>query len=185
MQRKLNFRHLGVALVRSIEACGRYRSRSGLSGNLLWKWAKLRHFFWSVVTASDFDSKATIGKGLTLPHPNGVVVHGHAVIGDDCIIMQQVTIGQLADGGAPVLGSGVYVGAGAKILGELVVGDYARIGANAVVLTDVPPNYTAVGVPARLIAPKPNELKQLRSIEPHAPEPLSLTGFRSSKRHPK
>ena len=89
-----------------------------------------------------------------LPHPNGVIVHARAVIGDDCLIMQQVTIGQLSDIDAPVIGSRVYIGAGAKILGKVVIGDGARIGANAVVLCDVRANWTAVGIPARLIAPK-------------------------------
>jgi len=116
---------------------------------LLWKWSRLRHVFWSVITGSEIDANAKIGKGLTLPHPNGVIVHRNAVIGDDCIIMQQVTIGQLAEEDAPVIGSGVYIGAGAKVLGRVCVGDHARIGANAVVLCDVPPNWTAVGVPAR------------------------------------
>jgi len=121
---------------------------------LLWKWSRLRHVFWSVITGSEIDANAKIGKGLTLPHPNGVIVHRNAVIGDDCIIMQQVTIGQLAEEDAPVIGSGVYIGAGAKVLGRVCVGDHARIGANAVVLCDVPPNWTAVGVPARPPPPR-------------------------------
>jgi len=86
-----------------------------------------------------------------LPHPNGVVMHRDAVIGVNCMIMQQVTIGQLAEGGAPRLGDGVYVGAGAKVLGEITIGDGASIGANAVVLSDVPPGCTAVGIPARVV----------------------------------
>ena len=68
------------------------------------------------------------------------------------MLMQQVTVGQLADGAAPVIGSGVYIGAGAKVLGGVRVGDGARIGANAVVLRDVPAGCTAVGVPAHVIA---------------------------------
>lgn len=70
------------------------------------------------------------------------------------MIMQQVTIGQTAQAGAPIIEAGVYVGAGAKILGNIKIGENARIGANAVVLVDVPPNATAIGVPARVIVRK-------------------------------
>jgi serine O-acetyltransferase len=73
------------------------------------------------------------------------------------MIMQQVTIGMIGDGEVPMIGNGVYIGAGAKIIGKVTVGDGARIGANAVVTEDVPANCTAVGVPARVISrtPKP------------------------------
>ena len=64
------------------------------------------------------------------------------------MIMQQVTIGQLSDGAVPIIGNGVYIGAGAKVLGGITVGDNAKIGANAVVLINVPAGKTAVGVPA-------------------------------------
>ncbi len=86
-----------------------------------------------------------------MPHPTGVVIHHDAVIGNDCILMQQVTIGQLTKPGAPVLGRNVYVGAGAKVLGAITIGDGARIGANAVVLISLPPHCTAIGIPARIV----------------------------------
>lgn len=84
-----------------------------------------------------------------MPHPNGIVIHPAATIGPNCMIFQQVTIG----GGAPVIHGHVDIGAGAKILGDVVVGQHAKIGANAVVLTDVPAFATAVGVPARILVP--------------------------------
>jgi serine O-acetyltransferase len=85
-------------------------------------------------------------------HPNGVVIFPGSVIGPNCQIFQQVTIGVGGSrSGAPVLGGHVDVGAGAKILGGVKIGDHALIGANAVVLQDVPPGATAVGVPARII----------------------------------
>jgi serine O-acetyltransferase len=115
------------------------------------KFARSRHLFWSIVTQSDIEPRATLGQRLMLPHPNGVVIHEDAVIGDDCMIMQQVTIGMIGDGEVPTIGNNVYIGAGAKIIGKVSVGDGARIGANAVVTQDVPPNCTAVGVPARII----------------------------------
>ena len=107
--------------------------------------------FWSIITQSDIGLEARLGSRLMLPHPNGVVIHEDASIGDDCMIMQQVTVGMIGDGEVPTIGNQVYIGAGAKIIGKLVIGDGARIGANAVVLSDVPPNCTAVGIPARII----------------------------------
>ena len=154
MQEKLNFWYIGGALARGIGSYNRYKARQGISSRVLCKYWRLRHLVLSVITGSDVDPNASIGERLMLPHPNGVVVHGSSVIGDDCMIMQQVTIGQLSDIDAPVIGSRVYIGAGAKVLGKVVVGDGARIGANAVVLCDVPSNWTAVGIPARLIPPR-------------------------------
>ena len=97
---------------------------------------------------------AQIGRRVVFEHQHGIVVHGATVIGDDCIIRQGVTLGirtldKLAD--APVLGKNVNVGAGAKIIGHVQIGDDANIGANAVVLEDVPAKGLAVGVPARLV----------------------------------
>lgn len=115
------------------------------------KVARARHLFWSIITQSDIEPRAALGQRLMLPHPNGVVIHEDAVVGDDCMIMQQVTIGMIGDGEVPTLGNRIYVGAGAKIIGKVKVGDGARIGANAVVTQDVPAGCTAVGVPARLV----------------------------------
>ena len=84
----------------------------------------------------------------------GVVIHPEAIIGEDCVIFHQVTIGGRADiEGAPRLGAKVIVGAGAKILGPVVVGDGAKVGAGAVVVHDVPAGITVVGVPARPVRP--------------------------------
>lgn len=92
-----------------------------------------------------------VGRRVVIEHQSGIVVHGATVIGDECIIRQNCTFGvrrmdELAK--APVLGRGVDVGAGAVILGAVNIGDFARIGANAVVLCDVPAGAAAVGVPA-------------------------------------
>lgn len=96
---------------------------------------------------------ATIGRRVVFEHQSGIVVHGATVIGDDCIIRQNCTFGiRHVDrpNDAPTLGRGVDVGAGAVVLGAVRVGDYAAIGANAVVLQDVPPYALAVGVPAKI-----------------------------------
>jgi serine acetyltransferase len=100
-----------------------------------------------------YDS-ARLGRRIKFEHPSGIVIHGDSVIGDDVVIRQQVTLGirtldRLHD--APVIGNRVDIGAGAKILGRVIVGEGAMIGANAVVLDDVPSGAIAVGVPARII----------------------------------
>lgn len=112
----------------------------------------LSHRFWSVVTGADIPLNARLGGGLLLPHPNGVVIHPEAVVGPNCLLFQQVTLGTGGrKPGAPVLGGHVDVGAGAKLLGGITVGEHAKIGANAVVLDDVPAGAVAIGVPARII----------------------------------
>jgi serine O-acetyltransferase len=138
-------------LLASIRAYQRHVGRPGLAHVLLRKYARARHVFWSVVTASDIDPRVRLGANLRLPHPNGVIFHEHARVGDDCMIMQQVTLGMIGDGEVPVIGNRVYIGAGAKVIGRVHVGDGARIGAMAVVLEDVPAGCTAVGIPARII----------------------------------
>jgi serine O-acetyltransferase len=139
------------SLIASIRDHDRCAARHGIGAWLGRFFHKRRYQFWSVVTGADIQLGARLGVGLSLPHPNGVVIHRDAVIGVNCMLMQQVTLGQLAVDGAPRLGDAVYVGAGAKILGAVHVGDGAAVGANAVVLQDVPACSTAVGVPARII----------------------------------
>jgi serine O-acetyltransferase len=100
---------------------------------------------------------AKIGRRLIIEHSGAIVVHGGAQIGDDCIIRQGVTIGNrhLNDPlAAPIIGNRVNIGAGAKILGAVRIGDDAEIGANAVVIKDVPAGAVAVGVPARILLRK-------------------------------
>ena len=116
---------------------------------LIRKWlAVLAHRFWSVVSGADIALNSKIGGGLILPHPNGIVIHPDAVIGPNCLIFQQVTIGTRGSGGVPAIGGHVDIGAGAKVLGAIRIGNHVVIGANAVVLQDVPDNCMAVGIPA-------------------------------------
>lgn len=114
------------------------------------KLAVLRHRFWSVVTGADVPLNSQIGGGLLMPHPNGIVIHPGAQIGPNCLLFQQVTIGETS-GGVPHLGGHVDVGAGAKLIGKITIGDHAKIGANAVVTIDVPAGATAIGVPAKIV----------------------------------
>ena len=141
-----------ASLVKSILNYQKFASGKSNFGFILKKLASFNYRFWSILTASDISKFAALSPDLNLPHPNGIVVHQNVVIGHSCMIMQQVTIGQLADGRVPIIGNGVYIGAGAKILGGIVINDNAVIGANAVVLIDVPAGKTAVGVPAKILA---------------------------------
>ena len=93
---------------------------------------------------------ADFGPRFVLIHATGVVINGDVTGGADLRIEHQVTIG--AEGRrAPVLGDRIFIGAGAKVIGDVRVGDDARVGANAVVVHDVPPGCTVVGIPARVV----------------------------------
>lgn len=105
-------------------------------------------------TGIEIHPAATIGHGLFIDHGMGVVVGETAVIGDNCTIYQGVTLGGTGKEKGkrhPTLGNNVLVGAGAKVLGPFSVGDNSRIAAGAVVLNEIPPNSTAVGVPAKVV----------------------------------
>lgn len=105
-------------------------------------------------------SMATIGRRLSIEHFSGIIIHGKAVIGDDCLLRQGVSIGNRhteRPHEAPRIGNRVEMGAGAKILGPVTIGDDARIGANAVVISDVPAGHVAVGVPARITPRTPRD----------------------------
>ena len=100
----------------------------------------------------EIPATARIGRRLRISHQHGIVLHPHLVIGDDCVIRQNVTIGGvLGHQQGPTLGNRVDVAAGAVILGRVRIGDGARIGPNAVVTMNVPPGATAFADPARIV----------------------------------
>lgn len=108
-----------------------------------------------VKLGADIHPAATIGRRFTIDHGLGIVIGSTAVIGDDCMLYQGVTLGMKATSFSdekrhPTLGDGVLVGANAVILGTVNVGNRARVGAGAVVVEDVPSDVTVVGVPARI-----------------------------------
>ena len=105
-------------------------------------------------TGIEIHPGAKIGKRLVIDHGMGIVIGETAEIGDDCLIYHGVTLGGTGkDTGKrhPTIGNNVLIATGAKVLGPFTVGDGARIAANAVVLSEVPPDATAVGVPARVV----------------------------------
>lgn len=142
------------SLLASIRAYERHRKSRSPRAMLMRKIAVLRHRFWSVVTGADIPINSQIGGGFAIPHPNGIVIHPGAHIGVNCLFFQQVTVGTRNNSHAPWIGGHVDIGAGAKILGPLRIGDHACVGANAVVLEDVPEGATAIGIPARIMAPE-------------------------------
>ena len=126
-------------------------------------------------TGIEIHPGATIGKGLFIDHGMGVVIGETTVIGDNCTSYQNVTLG--GTGAArekrhPTLGNNVLVGSGAKVLGPFTVGDNARIAAGAVVLSEVPANATAVGVPARVV--KVNGIRSETLDQIHVSDPVAL-----------
>ena len=111
-------------------------------------------------TGIEIHPGAVIGRRFFIDHGMGVVIGETAVIGDDCTLYHGVTLGGTSwqkGKRHPTLGNNVVVGAGAKVLGPILVGEGARIGSNSVVVKEVPEGATVVGVPGKLITPKPKE----------------------------
>lgn len=106
-------------------------------------------------TGADIGPSAKIGKGFSIGHPVGVVITGNAKIGDNCFLLSGVVIGSKSNtvgGGDITIGNNVYIGTGAKIVGKkIMIGNEVTIGANAVVLKDIPSESICVGIPARVI----------------------------------
>jgi len=155
------------------------------NAGLKWPARFLSHFS-RVINGIEIHPGAKIGRRVFIDHGLGTVIGETSDIGDDCTIYQGVTLGgtSLYKGAKrhPTLGRGVVVSAGAKILGGFQIGDYARVGSNAVVLKEVPPNATAVGIPARIIrAELPSSATDSAKssfsaygISPEADDPVSL-----------
>ena len=125
-------------------------------------------------TGIEIHPGATIGKGLMIDHGMGVVIGETAEIGDNCTIYQGVTLGGTGkDVGKrhPTLGNNVMIGAGAKVLGPMMIGDNSKVAANAVVLGEIPENSTAVGIPAKIVKREGVRVDQLDHV--HIPDPVA------------
>ena len=132
---------------------------------------RINHFLWNIhlkilarflsqiarfLTGIEIHPGATIGKRFFIDHGMGVVIGETTVIGDDCTLYQGVTLGGVGTGEHkvkrhPTLQNNVMISAGAKIIGDVVIGDNRIVGASSVVLKNVPPNCTVVGVPGRIV----------------------------------
>lgn len=126
--------------------------------------SQLSRFF----TGIEIHPGATIGKGLFIDHGMGVVIGETTEIGDDVMLYHGVTLGGTGkDKGKrhPTVGNGVLIGAGAKVLGPIKIGDNAKIGSNSVVLKDVPPNATAVGLSARNIVRTKKQIVEITTLK--------------------
>jgi serine O-acetyltransferase len=120
------------------------------------------------ITGIEIHPGARIGNGLFIDHGMGVVIGETAEIGDNVTIYHGVTLGGTGkDKGKrhPTIGDNVIIGAGVKVLGPIYVGSGAKIGANAVVLKDVPANATAVGIPAKMIEAKPSTIIEIKDYK--------------------
>lgn len=124
-----------------------------------------------IAAGIELPCEAKVGRGVVIDHFGGIIVSGYAVIGDGCRLRQGVSIGlaRPEEPCAPTIGSHVDIGAGAKLLGDIRIGDHAQIGANAVVTRHVPASHIAVGVPAR-IRSRPVAI----TAPAVAPEPLAV-----------
>lgn len=110
------------------------------------------YLFFTIFMGIHLPKKCKIGSGLIIYHFGGIILNSHTIIGKNCTLRHNVTIGnknKIDD--VPIIGNNVNIGCGAVIIGKIIIGDNVNIGANAVVLHDVPDNCIAVGNPARII----------------------------------
>ena len=122
-------------------------------------------------TGIEIHPGAVIGKGFFIDHGNGVIIGETAVIGDNVTLYQGVTLGG-AGKRHPTVGNNVMISAGAKVLGSFKIGDNSKIGAGSVVLNEVPPGSTVVGVPGRVVKRKKQCLPQDEMDHTNLPDPV-------------
>ena len=134
----------------------RYGVRPALLRKLLSFIYKVLFKFVQIITGVELTCEVEVGRNFVIDHFGGIVISGYARFGDDCRIRNGVVVGlkNVSEPTAPVIGNNVDIGAGAKLLGNIRIGDNVVIGSNAVVLIDVPDNSLAVGVPATVKARK-------------------------------
>ena len=126
-------------------------------------------------TGIEIHPGATIGKGLFIDHGNGVIIGETTIIGDNVTLYQGVTLGGTGKEQGkrhPTIGNNVMISAGAKVLGSFTVGENSKIGAGSVVLTEVPPNCTVVGVPGRVVKRDNLRIPREDMDQVHLPDPV-------------
>ncbi len=127
-------------------------------------------------TGVEIHPAATIGRKLCIDHGTGIVIGETCVIGDNCLLYQGVTLGGTGkDTGKrhPTLEDNVIVGSGAKVLGPFTIGSHSKIAANAVVLEEIPPYSTAVGVPAKVVRQNGKKVEADPLDQVHIPDPIA------------
>lgn len=128
------------------------------------------------ITGIEIHPGAVIGKGLFIDHGMGVVIGETSIIGDNVTMFQGATLGGTGKERGkrhPTIGNNVVIGAGAKILGNITIGDNVQVGANAVVVRDVPPNSTVVGVPGRITKREGKKIFGISLEHTKLPDPLA------------
>lgn len=152
----------------SMQAIILFRLAHKLYNKKLYFIARVVSQFARFLTGIEIHPGARIGKGLFIDHGMGVVIGETAQVGDNVTIYHGVTLGGTGKEKGkrhPTVGDNVVIGAGAKILGPVYIGTGAKVGANAVVLKDVPCNSTAVGIPAKIIGVKPNTIIEIKDYK--------------------
>ncbi|HUY00344.1 MAG TPA: serine O-acetyltransferase [Candidatus Deferrimicrobium sp.] len=152
---------------------------------------RVAHFFWEVglpfvprfishiarqITGIEIHPGADIGKNFFIDHGSGTVIGETTVIGDNVTIYQNVTLGGTSlkqEKRHPTVGNNVVIGAGAKLLGPIKIGDNVRIGANSVVTSDVPPESVVVGVPGRVVARNGKKIPEIDLEHGDLPDPIA------------
>lgn len=154
-----------------------------------------KHYFWARLvsqrgarkTGIEIHPGAQIGNGFFIDHGNGVIIGETTIVGDNVTLYQGVTLGGTGKEQGkrhPTIGNNVMISAGAKVLGSFTIGDNSKIGAGSVVLEEVPPNSTVVGVPGRVVKRNNENLPQDELDQVHLPDPVKeeLMNLRESNR---
>lgn len=153
-----------------------HRAANALYRRNLSFFARVVSQFGRWITGIEIHPGAKIGSGLFIDHGMGVVIGETSVIGKNVTLFQGVTLGGTGKHKGkrhPTLGNNVVVGAGAKILGPIHIGDHVSVGANAVVIHDVPPNSTVVGVPGRVTRREGRKVEDINMDHTNLPDPVS------------
>ncbi len=144
-----------------------------------YKMARLINYWARVLTGADIHPGAAMGKGVFIDHATGVVIGETAIIGNNVSIFQGVTLGGVSTAKEkrhPTIMDNVVIGAHATVLGDIVIGENVKIGAGSVVVKDVPPNVTVVGIPGKVVQRKSCERDRLQKVRQESlPDPLMET----------
>lgn len=179
--------NMEVFLYPSFKVMMHYRLAHKLYGKKHYFWARLVSQRGARKTGIEIHPGAQIGKGFFIDHGNGVIIGETTIVGDNVTLYQGVTLGGTGKEQGkrhPTIGNNVMISAGAKVLGSFTIGDNSKIGAGSVVLEEVPPNSTVVGVPGRVVKRNNVNLPQDELDQVNLPDPVKeeLIYLRESNR---